>query len=434
MKAYSDTNNLDPFLEVGITDLLKDKMEIIQEHVEQRSGYSIHYAQAEQLKQILEIDYFPAWIILTDENFDSTVYKAQEEYQALGNYQEGQVMLGTSWHQGPPYNDDCPMGPCLWPEYNNFNLNTLVGCVAVAGAQTMRYWSWPPYGRESPYNDSYDWFNMCRWYDFDIDDDRFYDENGNPVTSAQIDAVAELCHEVGLAAGMNYGCSESGANFANNYAGKDLLDAFEKEFRFRDNADNKNRGDESAAEWFNLIKEQLNVNMPIPYRVHEHAIVADGWQEIGSLKQYHMNYGWGREGTCQNGCNTWYTLDALHLSVGDDEEMIVELYPETSLGNRIYGTYGVDLLFPYRYFNVDCTNMNLDPYNPTDFDATFSPLQNLQFLPGVKLKGNPIRGTIKFMYNNKLYSIKGTQKGEINISTTGSISILPNGSIKFFDR
>lgn len=47
--------------------------------------------------------------------------------------------LTSHWHQGPPYNDECPV---LTPT----DEHTLVGCVATAMAQIMYYWNWPNAG------------------------------------------------------------------------------------------------------------------------------------------------------------------------------------------------------------------------------------------------------------------------------------------------
>lgn len=45
--------------------------------------------------------------------------------------------MTSTWHQGSPYNDLCPE---LTPSADE---HVLVGCVATAAAQIMRYWEWP---------------------------------------------------------------------------------------------------------------------------------------------------------------------------------------------------------------------------------------------------------------------------------------------------
>lgn len=45
------------------------------------------------------------------------------------------------WHQGTPYNDQCPLHP------QGPDDHTVVGCVALAMAQLMYYWQWPDAGQ-----------------------------------------------------------------------------------------------------------------------------------------------------------------------------------------------------------------------------------------------------------------------------------------------
>lgn len=49
--------------------------------------------------------------------------------------------LTSTWHQGPPFNQDCP----VYPDGGQ----TIVGCVATAMAQVMYYWQWPETGASS---------------------------------------------------------------------------------------------------------------------------------------------------------------------------------------------------------------------------------------------------------------------------------------------
>ena len=402
VKAYSAVSDLDPKLEQGMADLIKEKMERILDWIEQVVS-PIESAGAEGPESVLEIDYRQAWAELEG---DVEVFKGGlESGKVHMNYQEGDVMLSSSWHQDPPYNDQCPDKGCSWPPCY-YNSNACVGCTATAGAQVMRYWNWPPYGVESPYNDRYDWPNMP---------DRF---TGCTWAWRQVNAVAELCHEVGLASGMDYGCSASGACFA-SCLGKDLLDAFEDHFRYSTAADDKDRDDYTAVEWFNRIKAQLNLNRPLPYRVEDHVIVCDGWQEIGStpIRQYHMNYGW------DDSSNAWYALDALHLGGKDEERMVENIYPAPSLGSWLAGWYSPPS-FPYRYFNRDATG----------HDAAFDAGHYLQFLPGITVKcTSPADGKVQFRgwstANTYLFARGDTSTG-IRIHS-GHIYLYQNGSIKF---
>ena len=409
IKAYSQTTDINPDCTEGLADLIKVGMERQLDWSEELVG-PIALASADDLDSVLEINYRPAWDELEG---DPAVFKERlESDSAVLDYSAGGWLLTSNWIQGDPYNRQCPAPPsgddCTASRCT-------VGCVATAGAQVMRYWSWPPYGKDSPYNDSYDWANMP-------------DTVTGSSHWAEINAVAELSHEVGVAAGMDY-CGHdsspcaSGA-FIAGHAGRDLLDGLEDHFRYSTSADDRDRDDYTATGWFNLIKGELNRNRPLIYRVEGHAIVCDGWKEEGSTpsRYYHMNYGWGRTADCQTGCNAWYLLDALHLG-GKSEEMLLEnVYPVSSMHTWLGGWYSVPS-FPYRYFNVDATG----------HDAAFAENSRLQFLPGVTVKcTSPEGGKISFRgwsTSNSYLFARGDLSAGVRINS-GHIYLYRDGAIK----
>ena len=390
VKAYSEVSDLEPVLDVGMTDLIKGGLERVLNAVEQRLG-SLAAARPADLSGILEIDYTPAWQELSGE--PGAFAKALQAGGGVMNYHAGQVLLTSTWHQNPPYNNQCP-----WMNCSNANGRAIVGCVATAGAQLMRYWNWPPYGVGSPYSDSYDWPNM---------------RDGVTTSSpqAQIDAVAELSYEVGLAVGMSYGC---GASSANTY---DMEDVYEDHFRYATVATRRDRDDYSAVDWFNRIKAQLNANRPVQYRIPGHSIVGDGWQEIGSTptRQYHMNYGWG------GSSNAWYTLDALQGGDPDEEYMIEDIRPAQALGNFLSGLYALQA-FPYRYFDLDAYGNNV----------TFDSGQYLQFLPGIRFTSYAGGGAIQINgasgLNTRLFT-RGNIANGVRIYS-GAIRMTNGGGIR----
>lgn len=413
VKTYSETSDLDPESEEGMADLIKLKMAGILDQSEQLVG-PLDTASTEDLDDILEVNYRSEWTELGVGTQTFTNRLQSGEVQA--NYQGGQILLTSNWHQGPPYNDQCPNLGCSHPWCDYYNSNALVGCAAICGAQTMRYWNWPPY-RSNP-SDTFDWPRMINNYNWDPWSKRWEDEKGNPLTLAHINAVAELCYEVGVEAGTEYGCSESSAYFS-SYDGKDLLDTFEDHFRYSDKAEDPERDDDySADEWFEDIQVQLNLNRPIPYRVTNHAIVCDGWQVLGGTRQYHMNYGWGGAST------GWYTLDALHLGGAAEEVMLTNIYPAPALGSSLSAVTYSRPSFPYRYFDQDATGAS----------ATFEAGQNLQFLPNVEVTcTSNTGGSIQFLgsssYNTRLYTrgdpSKGIRiyQGEVKLDKDGSIKL-----------
>jgi hypothetical protein len=416
VKAYSEISGLDPESEEGLADVIKGGMERVLIAAERLSG-PLDALQAEEWEDTLEINYRQVWETL---QVDAPTFQQRLGTNAvLSNYGGGDPpLLTTHWEQGDPYNQDCPAPP---PGDDCTAAHCDVGCVATAGAQVMRHWAWPPSGIGSPYNDSYDWPNMP-------------DTVTAVSPTAQINAIAELSHEVGVAAGMDYCGHPSGPCASGAYMvawwTTDLMDALVNQFRYSSNVNYINRGDYgSAVDWFNEIKAQLNLNRPLPYRVEGHAIVADGWREriVASslVREYHMNYGWGDTGTCQDGCDTWYVLDGLHLGDAGTELVFINLYPAPSLGPVVAGPY-IAPSFPYRYFDQDATGVLAD----------FFAGQYLQSLPGVTVKcTGPVGGRITFHgssgANTVLFTDGDTSRG-IRIRS-GQIRLLPNGGIKLYE-
>jgi hypothetical protein len=455
VKAYSAVSNLDPESDKGMVDLLKGRMERILDEVEEQVG-PVESVRTADLEGILEINYRRSWEELAG-NVE-TFKRDLDSGAVLMNYQAGDVLLSSSWHQGDPYNALCPTGDigcadCCPsdPGICNPTLPTLVGCVATAGAQIMKYWSWPPYGETNASHnwdgdgscggnvgggrldvtltDTYDWRHMANRYVWNVWQNRWEDENGDPLTQAHLDAVAELSYEVGVAVEMDYGVCGSGASHS------DMVRAYENYYRYSTTCTRRDRDADSAVEWFNRMKTQFNANRPVQYGVPGHSIVSDGWQEInigGVLtRQYHMNYGWG--GAVPPGdpdwagitnSNNWYTLDALPGSSSDEEDMIENIYPAQALGSSISGTYTQDAAFPYRYFDQDATG----------YSATFESGQFLQFLPDITVRcisavGNAIRFEGSSGYHTRLFTRGDTSQG-IRIYD-GVIKLNTDGSIKF---
>jgi hypothetical protein len=411
VKAYSATSDLDPASEEGLADLLKGKMERILDKV-QRIARERKAVTGKEVADNLEMDYRPAWDALMNdpEGFmrkpakqepSSSKVSSKDEADSDGggeasNYQEGEVLLSSNWHQYAPYNNDCPNLGCTDAALYG---RALVGCVATAGAQIMYYWSWPPWGEGSPYSDTYDWPNMR-------------DSVTTASSAAQQAAVAELSHEIGQAVGMDYGCDGSSAD---TY---DMEGVYEDHYRYA-NVSRRDRDDYSATDWFNLMKEEFNYNRPVQYRITGHSVVGDGWQEIGNpvVRQYHMNYGW--TGT---GSDTWYTLDTLTTDPEGEEYLLENIRPEPYL-TTLNGEW-TRASFPYRYFYMDTTG------GP----GTFHGGQRIQFLPGIVVRATT--GTVTFegsaSYDSYLFSRGDLSRGlKIHNEADAAIKLYSNGSIKF---
>jgi hypothetical protein len=387
--AYSEISEMDPASDKRMTGFIKRNMERALTKLDKQAdtAQSAKSKQEEMWKKLEQ---------------DVQTFAAGLDSGAITlAYQPSTYLLSSNWNQDSPYNQECPAGDgCA---------NCPVGCVALAGAQIMRYWAWPP--------DNYNWVNMP-------------DVLTDGCSPEWINEVSYLCAYVGYQAGTDYTCDGSDAWCADK-TGKDMLDAFKNHFQYSTDGSFDLRLNTGNETWFNIIKDNINQNRPLQYCTCEydfpgvagHSLVLDGWEEISDTFYGHMNHG----------LLEWVDMTDLPGAEG----MIKNVKPLCSLGTWLSGDppdeddpvlYTVPG-FPYRYFDQDATGRNV----------TFVSGHNLQFLPGVTVRGtSPIGDHIKFYgtpaYNTKLFSIKGTPDGGLvagAIIYDGEIRLYNNGSIRF---
>jgi len=404
IKAYSAENDLDPDVETGMADLIKGRMSATVNGVEKKLG-ALDKIPSKALQSVLKTNHQNAWNCLMEDQGYTTSDIGTKDISTM-NYQEGSYLLKSDWAQNYPYNVFTPHMGC---DSGHTLGHALVGCVATAAAQIMRYWNWPPYGDWTAAQillDEYDWPNMT-------------DELGPSSSQAEIAAVAELCFEVGYTIGMDYGCDGSSAD------SEDMVMVYPL-FRYSGNVDHVSRNTMlPAILWYESMKVQLNLNRPMQYRVPGttvgHSVVVDGWQELTEFvpmeRQYHMNYGYSNSQTA------WYTLDESPYA-GGGEEKTFNIYPSQSLGSTLSGTYEMDESFPYRYFDQDATGHS----------AVFQSGQFLQFLEGVTVTNTSTDGgTFRFkgdpIFGSTLLFTRGDQSKGIKINN-GAIVLSQNASIK----
>jgi hypothetical protein len=279
----------------------------------------------------------------------------------------------------------------------------------------MKYWDWPPYGLGVPYqNDYYEWTLMP-------------DQLAPTSPGDQIEATALLILHAGMASDMIY-CAEGGC--ASSAFHTDMRIAYMGHFRFNPLTSILDRPDYSSDAWFDIIRLNLNANMPLQYGIPDHSIVCDGWRIVSDIKQYHMNYGWGNwlgQGSCWDpyigiGSNTWFTLDALPCPDMAKEDVIASLKPVFSLDASLSGTYTAYGEFPYRYVNVDTGGES----------AVFEAGQLIQSLPDKIIRCTSTgSGAVKFYgspsLHTRLFTRGDTSKG-VKI-TNGCVALYGGGGV-----
>jgi hypothetical protein len=344
IRAYADDCNLDPRLEAGMSALIKDGLQRDLRRAAAKLGHAVQ--PGDRLDALVKPNYRPAYDVLESKDFQPAQYvRVKRSRGGAGmDYQEGEVLLTSRWHQFPPFNNDCPDTDCSYPDELYFNSNAVVGCVATAGAQILRHWNYAPILQA-------DWPSMRNYYDPNWDFNEFVTEAGT-ASAAEIEAVAMISHALGVMVDMDYGCDGSSSNTA------DMEEVFES-VGYSDNAHVDSYGDyDDPVAWFNVMKNQLNLNRPTQMGITGHSIVCDGWKietAGATVYYYHMNYGWRSESS-----NAWYVL--MHLPDDDDETddiLVTSIVPAIASGAELNSTnYGAD---GYRYWDRD----------PTAVDTTF---------------------------------------------------------------
>lgn len=190
----------------------------------------------------------------------------------------------TKWNQSWPYNKFCPEQPASWAS----NGHVVVGCVATAMAQLMKYWNHPIQGEgthtyyaplygEQTVNfgeTTYDWENMP-----------------NTISSTspevEIDAVALLSYHCGVSVNMQYDVTGDGSGA---FSG-DVPEAIQSHFRY---APSQHESKGNYEVWLTKLREAIDMRRPVYYSGCStggcHAFVCDGYDEN---ELYHFNYGWG---------------------------------------------------------------------------------------------------------------------------------------------
>ncbi len=321
IKAYSDEHILDDRQSGGFLQLLKEILTERMELYRQRYG-NLESPQVDGIEPVFGKSQRQLWkkYAVSPKIFQGNISQGVTE-----TLEEAGPLLTSNWHQGVPYKNYCPEGD---------GGQCVVGCVATAAAQIMKFWEWPPsgYGSHSylwqgdnscggstapqvlvaDFSDPYDWASMpdeC--------------EGGCPPEDTA--ALAELCYEVGVAFDMMYGVCGSGSYVSL------ATTVFPGYFKYSRDIQRVDRIDYPLEGWYQVIKEEIDAGRPIQYRINSHSIVCDGYRNLDSQYEYHMNYGWGGSFT------TWFVLDSLYCSwiPGDvcpasEEMMITHIQPQTT--------------------------------------------------------------------------------------------------------
>jgi len=186
-------------------------------------------------------------------------------------------LIQTHWTQQSGYNAACPPG-------------VQSGCVAIAMAQTLKYWNYPATGAgwngyiHPPFTGnghSYDWGEI-RAYFSETEYDWTNMENNQATWAA-----AELIHHCGVAVNMFYTSWGAAANSG------DVPYALANYFKYDQSMQLIQRVNYTDDAWKNILQNELDNARPIPYSGSGssggHEFICDGYDDTGL---FHFNLGW----------------------------------------------------------------------------------------------------------------------------------------------
>ena len=189
-------------------------------------------------------------------------------------------LIESQWKQSDYYYNKCP---------TIRGQHCVVGCVATAMAQVMRYWKYPERGTGS---NTYFQPNIGLVYaNFNV---RYnWDKMPIALTSRssreQVNAVALLNYHCGVAVNMEYGIDGSYAYFYDAY------NALIRNFGYSSDSRLRSKKDYDDASWKAMLKNEIDARRPVLYsgatdNNEGHAFICDGYDSEGD---FHINWGWG---------------------------------------------------------------------------------------------------------------------------------------------
>jgi len=255
-------------------------------------------------------------------------------------------LLETTWSQWRHYNSFYPADPDPGLGYDG---KAPVGCVPVAGSQVARYHEWPPRGWgahtdvdsnhanlisgsfAAGLSDAFDWPNMKPSY--------------NPWQTEpahEVNAVAELMYEIGVAVDIDFGSFASGGSSSILI----LLGTALNQHLFYEAGTYLER-DENPASFDGVLRQEILAHRPVPAGLPGHSVVVDGLSDEGGEDYFHINCGWGGQN------DGWYRLsdiggESLEDAIPGTQPKFMPLLEPPASPTNVTGTFTLAWKFPQR--------------------------------------------------------------------------------------
>lgn len=276
--VYSPVIGYSPDGNFPVGTLDKNLSSFLQDYVDQ-----IEFARENNYVASSEV--INAWNQYSNINTSRILLEGERDIEPL---------LDIMWNQDFPYNAYCPEDPA------GPGGHVYAGCVATAMSMIMYYYRYPEVGTGtfSYYAANYGTQTAnfgSTYYNWDA-----MQNSINGVSGQAVSAIAELQYHCGVSVRMGYAPDGSGAYSA------DVPPAIKNYFGYSTTASFIQKMGYTTTGWENILIENLNASKPLYYSGQSteggHAFVCDGWQQTGTGKLFHFNFGWSGSG------NGFYSL------------------------------------------------------------------------------------------------------------------------------
>lgn len=277
--------------------------------------------------------------------------KAMVETRAGDTIPSAVLLRTANYNQGDPYNRKCPMVD---------GKRAIAGCCAIAQAIIYEYHHYPKAGTGTLKGVSrtgytvpditlgyeYDWDNILKEY------------KGGKFNDAQADAIATLVRDIAIM-GESYFSPSSTGSYADM-----MCDRARKYFKYSKSAYRCNHVIYTDAEWFALLKKDIDAGLPMNYASSGHSYVCDGYDARGYV---HFNYGWGGTDNGYYNINgkTAYTVIVNFRPEPDEKATSGNIYLESANGYSGVTYSGTRIILKGNEFNMKVgavANLGFDSY------------------------------------------------------------------------
>ena len=268
-------------------------------------------------------------------------------------------LITTTWDQGQYYNALCPVdaegpGNHVW-----------AGCVATAMAQIIKFWEpTQKRGRHNYTTDKYGFLEV-NFAESSFDYANMPNALTAESTEAQVNAVAKLMYQCGVACNMEYGPKESGSYDTEARAALINYFGFNPDMGF---AEKRNF---TTEDWNTMLRENLAAHHPVMYSGRKgkvgHSFICDGYKADNF---FHFNFGWGGL------FDGWFLTSAIDPT-GDngynsEQAAMVDIIPYDNghvILGQVTGTSTFTVDEPLEFYNA----VGHNPFEDTNYDkACFS--------------------------------------------------------------